>query len=95
MKGYPPPPAPERRGQQHVPGEVARGLKQWVAACRGGAQSPGNFLNAGPISEAANLYSVALRTGRRLVYDGASKRITNIQEANKYLSREYRKGWEI
>ena len=94
MKGQAPPPARERRGQ-HVPGEVTGGLKQWVAACRGGAQSPGNFLNAGPISEAANLYAVALRSGRRLLYDGVSKQITNVPEVNKYLSREYRKGWEI
>jgi hypothetical protein len=65
-----------------------------MAAVRGGAQSPGSFLNAGPISEAVNLYAVALRTGRRLLYDSVNRKITNVPEANKYLSREYRKGWE-
>jgi hypothetical protein len=34
-----------------------------------------------------------LRTRRRLDYDAASRKITNVPEANKYLSREYRKGW--
>jgi hypothetical protein len=69
-------------------------MRQWIAACRGGEQSPGNFKNAWPISEAVNLWAVALRTRRKLLYDAASMQITNVPEANKYLSREYRKGWE-
>ena len=28
-------------------------------------------------------------------YDSASMKITNDDAANKYLTREYRKGWEI
>ena len=44
------------------PGQLSPGLRQWVAACKGGAQSPGSFLHAGGISEAVNLYAVALRT---------------------------------
>ena len=51
-------------------------------------------MNAWPISEAVNLYAVALRTGKRLLYDAENMKITNVPEANKYLSREYRKGWE-
>jgi hypothetical protein len=64
-----------------------------MAACKGGKQSPGNFTNAWPISEAVNLYAVALRTRQRLRYDAANMTITNISEANRYLSREYRQGW--
>jgi hypothetical protein len=90
-----PPPAASKRRRQREPGQISAGLRQWIAACRGGAQSPGNFVNAGPISEAVNLYAVALRTGRKLLYDGATRRITNVAEANQYLSRNYRKGWEL
>jgi len=86
-------PEPRARRQREA-GEASPGMKQWMAACRGGQQSPGSFLNAGPISEAANLYAVALRTGKRLNYDAASGAITNVAQANKYLSREYRKGWD-
>ena len=32
--------------------------------------------------------------GKTLKYDAANRKITNVAEANKYLSREYRKGWE-
>jgi len=86
---YPPPPPPV----QPQPGQLSPGLRQWIAACKGGAPSEGSFLHARGISEAVNLYAIALRTRRRLYYDPASRKITNVPEANKYLSREYRKGW--
>jgi len=60
---------------------------------RGGPQSPSSFLHSGPISEAVNLYAVALRTGQKLLYDGESRKVPNLADANKYLAREYRKGW--
>ena len=49
-----------------------------------------------PISDAFNLAAISLRLGgRRLLWDSASAKITNIPEANKFLTREYRPGWEI
>jgi hypothetical protein len=93
MRGMAAPPAPAPR-QQGTGSTISPGLRQWVEACKGGAQSPGNFLKAGPISEAVNLYAVALRTRKRLLYDAEKMKITNVPEANKYLTREYRKGWE-
>jgi len=71
------------------------GVNQWVAACRGGKPSPGEFLHAGPISEAFNLAAASLRSGRKLEYDAATMKITNVPDANRYLYREYRKGWEL
>lgn len=88
-KRPPQPPARERRD----PNELSAGLKQWIAGCRGGKQSSGAFTNAWPISEAVNLYAAALRSRKRLMYDAASRKITNVAEANKYLVREYRDGW--
>ena len=76
-------------------GGRAPGVREWLTACKGGAPSPGNFLNAAAISETFNLGVVALRAGRRIQYDAENMRITNIPEANKYLYREYRKGWEL
>lgn len=70
------------------------GFKQFMDAIKAGKQCPGSFSEAGPITEAVNLYSVALRAGRTLKYDAANQKITNVAEANKYLSREYRKGWD-
>lgn len=68
----------------------------WVAACKGGQPTYGDFLLAGPISDAFTLGAVSLRLGgRRLLFDAAKAEITNIPEANKHLTREYRKGWEL
>ena len=62
-------------------------------AIKSGRQYPGSFREAEHITEAINLYSVALRSGRMLKYDSASRTITNVPDANKYLSRDYRAGW--
>jgi len=88
-------PQPEPRRQPRETAKPSPGMQKWIEACRGAKeQSPGSFLNAWPISEAANLYAVALRTGKKLTYDGESRKITNLPEANQYLARQYRKGWE-
>ncbi len=86
-----PEPAPRQRGarQQGPPPE-------WVAAFKGGERSYGDFTLAQPISDTVNLAAVALRMGgRKLLWDAANMRVTNVPEANKYLFREYRKGWEL
>jgi hypothetical protein len=38
---------------------------------------------------------VALRSGKKVEYDSVNMKITNVPEANKYLTREYRPGWEL
>jgi hypothetical protein len=85
------PPQPEGSGR---PAPNDRD-KQWVEAFKGGMPSAGNFLNATAISDAINLGAVALRVGKRILFDAEKMQITNIPEANKYLTREYRKGWEL
>jgi hypothetical protein len=69
-------------------------LQLFIDACKSGKQYPGNFAEADHIMEAINLYGVALRSGRLLKYDAANRQITNVKDANKYLSREYRSGWD-
>jgi len=93
MAGREAPPVRARR--EGGPPQLSPGLRQWLEACKGGQQSPGAFTNAGPISEAVNLYAIALRTGKRLQWDAAAGRITNLAEANRYLARDYRKGFEL
>jgi hypothetical protein len=68
----------------------------WVGACKGGPHTYGDFLLAGPITDAFNLGAVSLRMGgKRLRFDAAQARVTNLEAANKYLTREYRQGWEL
>ncbi|MBN2505768.1 MAG: gfo/Idh/MocA family oxidoreductase, partial [Verrucomicrobia bacterium] len=68
----------------------------WVQAFKRGEPTCGDFLLAGPISEAFNLGAISLRLGgKRLVWDAAAMKITNVASANPYLTRDYRKGWEL
>jgi len=67
----------------------------WLQAFKGGEPSPGSFLNAGAITDAVNLGTVALRAGKNVLFDSENMKITNLSEADKYLYREYRKGWEL
>lgn len=79
-----------------APEEVAeRGEDHWIKAFKNKTQSPGSFLLAGPVSETILLGGVALRSKKKLQYDTATMKITNDKDANKYLHREYREGWEM
>ncbi|HET6559412.1 MAG TPA: Gfo/Idh/MocA family oxidoreductase [Prolixibacteraceae bacterium] len=74
--------------------ERTSGFVQFMEATKAGKQCPGSFTEAWDLTEAVNLYAAALRSGRMLKYDAATRKVTNVAEANKYLTRTYRKGWE-
>jgi hypothetical protein len=83
-----------------VPEEKADSAKQdrndaWITAFKNNTQSEGSFIYAGPVTETILLGGIALRAGKKVNYNSAEMKITNIPEANKYLVREYRKGWEL
>ena len=75
--------------------EVDRRERNWVSAFKNGNEAPGSFLKASAVTETILLGGVALRTRKRLVYDSKNMKITNVPEANQYLTREYRAGWEL
>jgi hypothetical protein len=74
--------------------QTSEALPKFVEACKTGKQYPGNFLQAEYITEAINLYAASLRTNKLLKYDAANVKVTNVDEANKYLKRDYRQGWD-
>jgi len=81
---------------KELPKEVnSRTEDVWIKAFKDKTQSPGSFLYAGPVSETINLGAVALRARKKVVYDAVNMKITNLPEMDKYLVREYRKGWEL
>ena len=91
-----PEPDPNQRGSGRRGGPNSGRDAAWVAAFKGGPPSYGDFQLARPISDAVNLTAISLRLGgRRVLWDSTSAKITNIPEANKFLTREYRPGWEI
>ena len=69
----------------------------WIRAIRGEAKASSPIEYAAQLTETMLLGIAALRTGqgRKILYDGDSGRITNIADANQYLTRDYRAGWAI
>jgi predicted dehydrogenase len=82
---------------------------QWVNACiagygKGVTSSP--FEYAGPFTESILMGNLAIRsymmtvdgkhTGRKkLLWDAKNMKITNFEEANRFVKREYRDGWNL
>ena len=69
----------------------------WADACKGIGEATSPFSYAAPLTEVMLLGLVALRAGQghRIEYDAANMRVTNPEEANRYLTREYREGWSL
>jgi predicted dehydrogenase len=69
--------------------------QEWIQGCKGGRKPLSNFDYAGPLAEAILLGNIAARVGQKIEWDGPGMKVTNLPEANKFLRREYRKGWTL
>jgi hypothetical protein len=68
---------------------------EWIEACKTGKQPSADFEYSGWLTEANHLGNVAYRVGKKIEWDAANLRATNAPEADKFIRREYRKGWEL
>jgi predicted dehydrogenase len=69
---------------------------QFVEACRGNGHTSAPFDYSGPLTESVLLGCLATRFPKTtLEWDGASLKVTNVAEANHFVRRRYRKGWEV
>ncbi|MCX5645624.1 MAG: Gfo/Idh/MocA family oxidoreductase [Phycisphaerae bacterium] len=77
--------------------------EEWVIACKGGKPAGSNFPDhAGLLAQVVLLGNIALRPvlkdkllSTKLLWDAKEFKFTNMPEANKYLTKEYREGWAI
>lgn len=67
---------------------------EWLDACKGKGKALANFDYAGPMTESVLLGNVALRAGQRIEWNAKKLKVTNVAEANQFIRRDYRKGWE-
>ncbi|MFV1996259.1 MAG: Gfo/Idh/MocA family protein, partial [Verrucomicrobiales bacterium] len=68
----------------------------WVDGCISGKQPSDSFEYGGLLTEAALLGNIANRYHhQKIEWDEEAMKITNLEDANKWLKRDYRKGWEI
>jgi predicted dehydrogenase len=83
-----------QRPQQSIEPSVGH-YNEWLKACRGEGETLCNFDYSGSLIEHNLLGNVAHRAGQTLEWDAKDFKITNDEAANKLLTKEYRKGWEI
>jgi hypothetical protein len=89
MKAYKRPPKTLPRSVGHH--------REWIEACKGGPPPRSNVADfAGPLTEAVLLGTVSVRLGgRKLLWDSAALKVTNLPEANPLLHYTYRPGWTL
>jgi predicted dehydrogenase len=92
MKKYKRPP----KSLERIP-EGSDGHEQdWIRACKGGRPASSNFDYSGPLSETVLMGNLAVRfPGRELLWNGEAMEVTNDQDANAYVKRQYREGWHL
>ena len=69
--------------------------REWIEACKGGQSGGANFEFEGSVTETVLLGNVALRTGKKLNWDGPQMKSHNTPEAQQYVRGEYRQGWTL
>ncbi len=68
---------------------------EWAQACKTGSQTMSNFEFAGLVTEVVLLGNVALLTGEKIEFDPVAMKAKGCPEAERYIRREYRKGWSL
>jgi len=86
-------PRPERK----IPRLKGSHQQDFLTALKEGRKSCSDFEYTARLSEMALLGCLAERAGkgRKVEWDGATMKCTNIPELNALVSREFRKGWEL
>ena len=68
---------------------------QFVEACRGNGKTSAPFEYSGPLTESVLLGCLATRFPQTtLEWDADNLKVTSVAEANRFVRRDYRKGWE-
>lgn len=68
---------------------------EWIKACKEGTPTLCNFDYSGPLTESVLLGNIAYRCEQAIEWDAENLKATNCPEADKYIRKEYREGWEL
>jgi predicted dehydrogenase len=91
---------PERHGRKFdlPPRTLPRSAghhREWLSAIKSRAECSCNFAYGHRLSSVGHLGNIALHTGEKLKWDGATERFVNHPEANRLLTKEYRRPWSL
>lgn len=79
---------------QTIPASIGHHA-EWIKACKDGSPTTCNFDYSGALTETVLLGNVAYRIGKPIEWDAENLVAKNAPEAAKYLTKEYRAGWEV
>jgi predicted dehydrogenase len=79
--------------KQTIPASLGH-HREWLNAIRTGGPTTCNFAYSGALAETVLLGNVAFRSGRKITWNDHSGK-TDSAEADRWLQREYRKGWKL
>ena len=65
----------------------------WIEAIKTGGRAGSPFAYGSVLTEIPHVGNVAYRIGKKLDWDSASLKAKNSPEADRFIRREYRKGW--
>jgi len=68
---------------------------EWIHACKTGEPTTCNFEYSGWLTESNHLGNVAFRVGKKLEWDPSTLKAKGCPEADAFIKREYRKGWNL
>ena len=68
---------------------------EWLRACKGGPPAGSNFDYASQLTETILLSNVAIRARRRIEWDSAAMKVTNLPAGNEFITKKYRAGFGI
>ena len=82
----PPTPTLPRTEEHHL---------EWINACKGGPPTQSNFAYASKLTEGLLVGLLAVRVGKKIVWDEKQMRATGCPEADAFIRPKFRSGWEI
>ncbi len=68
---------------------------EWIKACKEGTTTTCNFDYSGPLTETVLLGNVAYRAGKKITWDAVNMKCPGTPDAEKFLTKSYRAGWEV
>ncbi|MHC4552151.1 MAG: Gfo/Idh/MocA family protein [Planctomycetota bacterium] len=87
MKAYKRPPKTLPRSKGHH--------RNWVDACKNGTQAVSNFEYGARLTEFVLLGNIAIRTGKRIKWDGEKMTVKGQPHLDALIGQEYPKEWDL
>jgi len=78
-----------------IPRVAGGHFAEWLRACKGGVPAGSNFEYSSRLTESVIIGNIAVRARRRIEWDSAALKVTNLPSANEFVTTQYRPGFGV